>query len=78
MSRSLKKAVTALIVTLIFAVIIGAFLLFGGQKKTILNDNVNANGNTPGNLYNGGLFAESDGNIYFSNPLDYGFLYVMD
>lgn len=35
-------------------------------------------GNTTGNLYNNGLFCESDGKIYFSNPYDNGSLYSMN
>ena len=35
------------------------------------------NGNTAGNLYNGGLFCEYDGTVYFSNPSDGGKLYSM-
>lgn len=36
------------------------------------------NGNTAGNLYNGGLFCEYNGVIFFSNPSDGGKLYSMD
>lgn len=35
-------------------------------------------GNTSGNIYNGGLFCEQDGKIYFSNDFDDGCLYVMN
>lgn len=34
-------------------------------------------GNTAGNLYNGGLFCEDDGYVYFSNPYDNYALYRM-
>lgn len=34
-------------------------------------------GNTAGNIYNGGLFCEKDGIIYFSNDNDNGSLYMM-
>lgn len=34
-------------------------------------------GNTSGNLYNGGMFCESDGYVYFSNPYDNNALYRM-
>ncbi|MDE5892201.1 MAG: DUF5050 domain-containing protein, partial [Acetatifactor sp.] len=34
-------------------------------------------GNTAGNINNAGLFCESDGMVYFSNPLDNGCLYSM-
>lgn len=35
-------------------------------------------GNTAGNIYNQGLFAEYGGKIYFSNPYDSGKLYSMN
>lgn len=35
-------------------------------------------GNTAGNLYNNGLFCESDGKIYFANAYDNGSLYSMN
>lgn len=35
-------------------------------------------GNTAGNLYNGGLFCERDGVVYFSNPYDGSSLYSMN
>ena len=35
-------------------------------------------GNTAGNLYNMGLFCESDGKVYFSNAYDGGALYSMN
>ena len=34
-------------------------------------------GNTAGNLYNGGLFCEYEGKVYFSNPYDGNKLYMM-
>ncbi len=41
-----------------------------------MNDE-NVVGNTPGNLYNGGLFLELDGTVYFSNPLNHDCMYSM-
>ncbi|WP_081829951.1 DUF5050 domain-containing protein [Butyrivibrio sp. NC2002] len=41
-----------------------------------MNDE-NVVGNNPGNLYNGGLFLELDGTVYFSNPLNHDCLYSM-
>lgn len=35
-------------------------------------------GNTAGNLYNGGLFCEYEGSVYFANPYDDNSLYKMD
>lgn len=34
-------------------------------------------GNTSGNLYNGGIFCENDGYVYFANPYDTNALYRM-
>ena len=36
------------------------------------------NGNSAGNLYNGGLFCESNGTVFFSNPSDNHRLYSMN
>ena len=67
---------------LIFAILAGGG--FGvytitkqNNKKTIMNNGY-VNGNTAGNLYNGGLFCEHNGIIYFANPSDGGKLYSMD
>ena len=35
-------------------------------------------GNTAGNLNNKGLFCESNGKVYFSNPYDHNVLYSMN
>ncbi len=35
-------------------------------------------GNSAGNLYNGGMFCEYNGKVYFANPYDGNALYVMD
>ena len=45
-------------------------------NKTKFNSSY-VNGNTAGNLYNGGLFCESNGTIFFSNPNDKHKLYSM-
>lgn len=69
-------------------IIIGAivFLLIGGiaflnitfgNKETKMNEGY-VNGNTAGNLYNGGFFCEHNDTIFFSNPSDGGKLYSMD
>ena len=61
-------------------IIIGTIIYYGigsATPKTQMNKGY-VNGNTAGNLYNGGLFCESDGTIFFSNPSDGGKLYSMD
>lgn len=72
----MKKFIIGIITILI---IVAAF--FFGSKFFNSSTQMNSgyvNGNTAGNLYNGGLFCEHNGTIYFSNPSDYGKLYSMD
>ena len=52
-------------------------LIYIISKRVPMNDE-NVVGNTPGNLYNGGLFLEMDGRVYFSNPLGNDSLYSMN
>ncbi len=65
---------------------IPVLLLLGGvgfgvytflDAKTRFNDDY-VNGNTAGNLYNGGLFCEYGDKIFFANTSDGGKLYVMN
>lgn len=74
----MKKNVKAIIVFVIILVIVAglAFLYY-------LSERIPANpegtvGNTAGNLYNGGLFCEQDGKVYFANPKDQNCLYSMN
>lgn len=70
----IKKALISLsIITIIVLIIIFAY----SNNRTFLNDE-EIIGNTAGNIYNGGLFCEKDGRIYFSNDNDDGSLYVMN
>lgn len=63
---------------IIFIIIVSGLILFSRfQRKTHFNSDT-TQGNTSGNLMNGGLFCEEDGHIYFSNEQDKGALYVMD
>lgn len=71
-----KVKYTIIIITIAILSIGGGiyYLRFGKQippnpKGTI--------GNTAGNLYNNGLYCESDGIVYFANPYDHYFLYSM-
>lgn len=70
-----------LIIILIFAltVFLGivAIQIMEKEEETIMNNGF-VNGNTAGNLYNGGAFCEINGTIFFSNPSDSGKLYSMD
>ena len=72
MSTVKKAFITLFIITAIALFVI--FIYSSG--RTFLNDE-DLVGNTAGNIYNGGLFCERDGKIYFSNDNDDGSLYVM-
>lgn len=74
MIKGFKKLLTFLIVVTILT-IGGIFIYTNG--RTFQNDDDEI-GNTVGNIYNGGLFSEQDGKIYFSNGNDDGCLYVTD
>ncbi len=77
----MKKTVRTVLVIVIIVVIIGLLVLIrvlSDRSAQIPENDPAAIGNTPGNLYNGGTFCESDGKIYFSNPYDGGTIYVMN
>jgi len=72
----MKKIIISVIAVLLF----GLLIFLGTQlssPETKMNQGY-VNGNTAGNLYNGGLFCENNGEIFFSNPSDGGKLYSMD
>ena len=73
----MKKILIALLV--IILLVTGIFISnkLRNDKETIMNAGY-VNGNTASNLYNGGLFCEYNGVIFFSNPSDGGKLYSMD
>ena len=68
-----RIAIIVLLVVAIAAGIIGAIMAnhFEYNDEDVV-------GNTAGNLYNGGLFCEYDGYIYFANPNESNQLYRMD
>lgn len=69
------KKIVIFILILLFVII--AVLLGLNTSRTIFNKE-NISGNTPGNLFNGGVFSQLGDKIYFSNYKDDGALYVMD
>lgn len=73
MLSSVRRVIIILVVVTAVA-IVGIYLYTLG--RTFYNDEDEI-GNTAGNIYNGGLFCEQDGKIYFSNDNDDGSLYVM-
>lgn len=73
-----KVFITILVLCILVSISAGFYIIMHYMTKTVLNKNPSANGNTPGNLYNNGLFAQTEDKVYFSNPLDEGNLYVMN
>ena len=67
---------------IIFAIVsiglLAALIVASVLKKNMpMNDDYYV-GNPGGNLYGGGLFCEHEGKVYFANPSDNGYLYVMN
>ena len=54
------------------------FSVISALMNRIPQNPAGTEGNTTGNLYNQGLFCESDGKVYFSNSYDGGALYSMN
>lgn len=73
MAKTVKRVIGLLAFITIATIIV---LIIISNKKTFYNEE-GVTGNSQGNIYNGGLFSENDGLIYFSNPRDDGSLYVM-
>lgn len=66
------------IVICCFLVILVAGVLLGNQLSKVEDNDPDTIGNTSGNLFNNGYFCEDDSKIYFSNPIDNGYLYSMN
>ena len=74
----MKDKISYIILSAIFICLIAfLFISVAIDKITIKNDGT-VLGNTAGNLYNGGLFCEYDGKIYFANHKDDNSLYRMN
>lgn len=75
-AKSSKKG--AIIALLVVILVIGGMAAYSYFNNKVYFSSSTKQGNTAGNLYNGGLFCESDGRIYFSNPNDEYTLYSMN
>ena len=73
MKKSIKIILAVFVVLAVVISIAGTKYL----NRTQYNDSY-VNGNTTGNLYNDGLFCESNGTVFFANPDDNNYLYSMD
>ncbi len=76
MTKSQSNKRNIIILALIILIIAAITLIQHQLSKTKFNDSF-VNGNQAGNLYNAGLFCESDDLIFFSNPKDQHKLYSM-
>ncbi len=75
----MKTQGKVLIVILILALIITTVFIVDKITDRIPPNPPETVGNTPGNLYNGGMFCEdSDGVVFFANPFDEYTLYRMN
>lgn len=72
----MKKYLKIIIPVLIIC--IAGFAVYHHFSSKVKFNTSYVNGNTAGNLYNAGLFCESDGEIFFSNQNDNGKLYSMN
>lgn len=70
----MKKA----IIIILSVLIVGGLFGYTYLNSRIVYNKEFTQGNTSGNLLNGGLFCEDGNKIYFSNPNDDGNLYVMN
>jgi hypothetical protein len=73
----LKTIRRVLILLVLVTTIIILIITVYNSGRTYFNEDQET-GNTIGNIYNGGLFCERNGRIFFSNDADDGSLYVMD
>lgn len=74
MLKTIRRIFTTLVV---LTILVLAYLYYYSNSHTYLNKEEEI-GNSAGNIYNGGLFCEQDGKIYFSNDKADGALGVMN
>ena len=74
----MTKTVLKVLIFLSGITIIAMLAVLVYSKGRTYYNNEDEIGNTQGNIYNGGLFCEKDGKIFFSNDAADGKLYVMD
>jgi len=72
----LKTVLRVLTTLIILTILTAGGIYFYNLDRTYFNKEDEI-GNTTGNIYNGGMFSEQGGKIYFSNDYDNGNLYEM-
>ncbi|MBR5407872.1 MAG: DUF5050 domain-containing protein [Lachnospiraceae bacterium] len=80
MARKRSPLRTVLLIVFFLAMIACVVFLvaFIKQRGRIADNPLGTLGNTGGNINNGGLFCQDGNTVYFSNPLDHGYIYSMD
>lgn len=73
----MKNKIPYIILSIVFICLIAFLFVFSALDKITKQNDGTVLGNTAGNLYNGGLFCEYDGIIYFANHKDDNSLYRM-
>ena len=74
----MKKKTRTIIIAAVAILIFASVMVFMLLSQRVKMNKGYVNGNTAGNLNNGGLFCESEGIVYFSNLYDDGCLYSMN
>lgn len=74
----MKKNWKIFLFTGIILLALTASAIFSSLSEKVPSNDISLTGNTGGNLNNGGLYAESNGKVYFSNAYDNGCLYSMN
>jgi len=74
----MKNKIPYIILSIIFICLIVLLFVFAALNKIAKQNDGTVLGNTAGNLYNGGLFCEYNGVIYFANHNDDNSLYRMN
>jgi hypothetical protein len=74
----MKRIIISVAIVLVIAIAGVSAYKYTHRSDEVIYNTGYVNGNTAGNLYNAGLFCESNGTVFFSNPDDNGRLYSMD
>ncbi len=74
----MKKNWKLFLIIGIIILLLGASAIISSLAGKVPSNDISVTGNTAGNLNNGGLYAESNGKVYFSNAYDNGCLYSMN
>jgi hypothetical protein len=72
------KIIRRILIALVLLTIVAVIALYVYSHDRTFFNNEDETGNTAGNIYNGGLYCERDGKIYFSNDSADGALFVMN